>query len=163
MRHLLAKLSHLSLKPNSGPMYFIIHGLQKGERTKKGGENSKGTGVLKEHGLKNSEKRGGMVVLCGTRGRARSLKQDLRVQESGTVMPGSIGWLCQISGSNFQSVEFWHGLGVPNFQPVPKFWFCIFGVCGVLGMCLDWGLCLAIIRVLCGLDKRFKEEELMTK
>jgi len=35
--------------------------------------------VLKKHGQENSENKGGAVVLYGTGGHARSLKQELEV------------------------------------------------------------------------------------
>ena len=56
--------------------------------------------------LKEPEKGAGTVVLCGTGDYARSLEQDLRVQERGMVVLGSMGWPCQISASNSQSAGF---------------------------------------------------------
>ena len=53
---------------------------------------------------------------------ARSLEQDLRVQEGGIVVVGNTRWPCQIFGSNFQSTGFGHGVAMPNF------WFHIFSV-----------------------------------
>ena len=78
-------------------------------------ENRGGMGVVKEHRLGNCEKGGGMIVLCGTGGRARSSKKDLRVSKEVTVMLGKMGLSCQISESYFQCAGFWHEVAVPNF------------------------------------------------
>ena len=65
-------------------------------------------GPLKEYRQENSQKGGAMAMLCDTRGHTRFLERDLRVQEGGIVMPGSIGWPRQIYGLNFQSAGIWH-------------------------------------------------------
>jgi len=98
------------------------------DREEKRGENKGGTGVLKEHGQKNSEKRKeAQSCSIAQDGRARSVEHVSRVQESGTVVPGSRGWPCQFSGSNFQSAKFWHGSVKWHKVRVSNFWFHVFG------------------------------------
>jgi len=62
------------------------------KREKKDGNRGSMT-VLEGHEQENYENRGGMVLLRGTEGCARSLEQETEVQKRGMIITR---WLCQI-------------------------------------------------------------------
>ena len=101
------------------PSLVMVDMKVKTQRMKKIGKSQ---ACWRSMGRETVKWKGARLCSMARRGHARSLEQDLRVQEGGMVVPGSTGWSCQISGSNFQSAGFLHGMTVLNF------WFRVFGI-----------------------------------
>ena len=93
-------------------------------------------------------------MLCGMGGRTRSLEQDLRVQERGTIMPGSTSGRANSLGRIFKLQDFGTG-GSAKFLVLFFGLFVEFQGCVLVGACV-WAI------IFCGLDNKFKEEEQMT-
>ena len=104
--------------------------IEKRKLGKKGGENRGSTGMLKEHRHETMKKEGARSCSMAWGSHARSLEQDLRLQERSTIVPDNF-WV------KFSKYRILARDGSAKFLAS-----CFWPFYGVLVMCYYWDLCL---------------------